>query len=206
MPPSSKAVLSTPILLLAAGSSSRLGRPKQLLSFRGGALLRHAAQTAVDAELGPVFVILGAVVDECRETLLGLPVTIVINTAWQEGMGSSIALGARSLDSSVHRAVIIALCDQPGISPGHLCALDDLQRSSGQSIVAACYHDILGPPALFTASHFSQLRNLRGPQGAKALMQRDADVAILDCPEAALDIDTEHDVGMMRTMPSPQLA
>jgi molybdenum cofactor cytidylyltransferase len=186
-------VLPTAIILLAAGCSSRLGRPKQLLPYRGSTLLRHAAKTAIDAELGPVFVILGAVVEECRATLLGLPATIVVNPAWDEGMGGSIACGAQQLDESVHGAAIILLCDQPGITPAILRALDRERCTSGAPIVASRCGDVLGPPAFFAAPLFTRLRALRGADGARALFRDEPNVATVDCSQAAWDIDTEAD-------------
>jgi molybdenum cofactor cytidylyltransferase len=191
-------VLPTAIILLAAGCSSRLGRPKQLLPFRGKTLLRHAAEVALAAELGPVFVVLGAVVEECREALLGAPVTLLINEAWDEGMGGSIAVGAQHLDETVHGAAIVMLCDQPGIAPVMLRELDRKQRMSGAVVVASRCDGVLGPPALFAASLFPRLRVLRGAQGARGLMRDEVNVVAIECPEAAWDIDTEKDVVAMR--------
>jgi molybdenum cofactor cytidylyltransferase len=186
-------MLPTAIVLLAAGCSSRLGRPKQLLPFRGKTLLRHAAETALAAELGPVFVILGAVVEECRAALLGMPVTLLINATWDEGMGGSIAVGAQHLDESVHGAAIVMLCDQPAITPAILRELDQAYRKSGAAIVASRCNDVLGPPALFAAALFPRLRALHGAQGARGLIQDEANLTVIDCPQAAWDIDTEED-------------
>ena len=132
-------MLSVATILLAAGSSSRLGQPKQLLPFGKSTLLRHAAETALAAALGPVIVVLGAAEEGCRETLFGLPVTIVANPTWQEGMGSSIAIGVQAVGETSHRAAIIMLCDQPAITPGVLRSLEEHQRTTGKSIVASQY-------------------------------------------------------------------
>jgi molybdenum cofactor cytidylyltransferase len=198
-PPTSpkKSVLSVATILLAAGSSSRLGQPKQLLPFGETTLLRYAAKTALAAALGPVIVVLGAVEKQCRETLSGLPVTIVSNSNWEEGMGSSIATGMRAVGKILHRAVIIMLCDQPAITARLLRSLAEHQRSVGKSIVASHHGDNLGPPALFTADHFPQLRLLRGRHGARSLFQNQPDLSSLACPEAALDIDTENDLAFL---------
>jgi molybdenum cofactor cytidylyltransferase len=190
-------VLPIATILLAAGSSSRLGQPKQLLPFGRSTLLRHAAETALAATFGPVIVVLGAGEAGCRETLFGLPLTIVVNRTWQEGMGSSIAIGMQAVGESSHRAAIIMLCDQPAITPGVLRALEEQQRTTGKSIVASQSGGTLGPPALFTANYFPQLRLLRGQKGAKSLFQNQADLSSLACPEAALDIDTENDLATL---------
>lgn len=184
-------------ILLAAGNSNRLGQPKQLLPFGRSTLLRHAAETALAAALGPVIVVLGAVEKRCRETLFGLPVTIIANPGWQEGMGSSIAVGMQTIGETSHRAAIIMLCDQPAITPGVLRSLAQHQRSTGQSIVASQYGGTLGPPTLFTAEHFSQLRLLRGDRGAKPLFENRPGLSSVACPEAALDIDTEDDLASL---------
>jgi molybdenum cofactor cytidylyltransferase len=194
-------MLPVATLLLAAGGSSRLGQPKQLLPFGNGTLLRHAAETALAAGLGPVIVVLGAVEEKCRDALAKLPMTILSNPAWAEGMGSSIAMGMRAIDDSLHRAVIVMLCDQPAITPAMLCALEEHQRSTGASIVASESAGILGPPACFCADHFPGLRHLQGHQGAKSLLQNQPALSSLACPEAALDIDTENDLAFLSAQP-----
>jgi molybdenum cofactor cytidylyltransferase len=187
-------VLPVAIILLAAGSSSRLGQPKQLLPYDGSTLLRHSAETALATALGPVIVVLGAAEEKCRQTLLGLPVTIVSNPAWREGMGGSIAVGMQAVDETSHRAVIIMLCDQPAVTPAVLLSLDQHQQATGKSIVASQYEGTLGPPVLFTATHFAKLRRLHGPQGAKSLFQNHPDPGSINFPDAAWDIDTEDDL------------
>jgi molybdenum cofactor cytidylyltransferase len=187
-------VLPVAIILLAAGDSSRLGRPKQLLSYGSGTLLRHAAEVALAAALGPVIVVLGAVEESCRETLLGLPVTIVSNPVWREGMGGSIAAGMQAVDETSYRAVIIMLCDQPAVTSEVLLSLDGRHRTTGKSLIASQYKDTLGPPALFAARHFPQLRRLHGAQGAKSLFQNHPDPGCITFPDAAWDIDTEDDL------------
>jgi molybdenum cofactor cytidylyltransferase len=191
-------MLPTAIILLAAGCSSRLGRPKQLLPYGKHTLLRHAADTAMAAGLGPVMIVLGAVENECRPELSGLPVTILSNPIWEEGMGGSIAVGARHLDEAQCCAAIVMLCDQPGITPAMLRALASDYRRSGKSMVASSCDGVLGPPALFAAQHFPQLRSLRGSEGARSLFQNAANISSVVCPEAAWDIDTEADAAALQ--------
>jgi molybdenum cofactor cytidylyltransferase len=181
-------------ILLAGGNSSRLGQPKQLVPFGESTLLRHAAETTLAAGLGPVIVVLGAVDERCRETLADLPLTILVNSKWQEGMGTSISVGMKPVTETSNRGVIVMLCDQPAITPAHLRGLDEQGRATGKSIVASRYNGILGPPALFTAVHFSDLRQLQGAHGAKDLFRGQPNLGVVDCPEAALDIDTEADL------------
>jgi molybdenum cofactor cytidylyltransferase len=198
-------MLPVATILLAAGGSSRLGQPKQLLRFGNSTLLRHAAETALAANLGPVIVVLGAVEEKCRATLAGLPATILTNPAWEEGMGSSIAMGMQAVDDASHRAVIVMLCDQPAVTPAMLRALEHHQCSTGAPIVASDSAGVLGPPAFFCANHFAGLRRLRGHQGAKSLFQNQAVLSSLACPEAALDIDSENDLVFLSLQPRPNL-
>ena len=196
-------MLSVATILLAAGGSSRLGCPKQLVAFGQSTLLRHAAETALAARLGPVIAVLGAVEERCMETLGRLPLIIVTNPKWQDGMGGSIAVGMQAVGETSHRAAIIMLCDQPAITPGMLRSLEEHQRTTGKSIVASHYGGILGPPALFAANHFGQLRLLSGHQGAKSLFHNDACLSPVACPEAAWDIDTEEDVASLNAAHTP---
>ncbi len=182
----------TGIILLAAGESQRFGTPKQLAQFGGKSLLRRAAETALETKLGPVNVVLGAVDQPCREALAGLPVNIVINLALREGMAGSIVAGlrpwmARSLDG-----VIVVLADQPGVTAAHL---RDLEAASlSHAIVASRYARQLGVPAWFSRTKFEELLAMEGGQGAKVLIAREPDVAWLDLPAAALDVDTPADL------------
>ena len=187
-------MLPIAIIVLAAGNSSRLGRPKQLLPFGHSTLLYHAANTALASALGPVVVVLGAAEEKCRDALSGLPVTIITNPSWEEGMGNSIATGMQAINETSHRAAIIMLCDQPAITPKILRSLDEHQRATDKSIIASEYGGTLGPPALFTAEYFLQLRSLLGQQGAKSLFRDASALSSLSCPEGEFDIDTEDDL------------
>ncbi|HEY5891954.1 MAG TPA: nucleotidyltransferase family protein [Chthoniobacterales bacterium] len=189
----------TGIILLAAGASTRLGRPKQLIPWNGETLLRHAANVALTSQLGPVVVVLGAVERECRGTLTGLAVQIAVNPAWAAGMGGSISTGMLALQNSAEPldAVIIMLCDQPHVTPVKLRSLSDEQQRTQASVVAARYRkndDPPGVPALFTAARFSALSQLSGPIGAKKLIAGEPSLAFILCPEAASDIDTPDDL------------
>ena len=182
----------TGIIVLAAGGSERFGSPKQLAEFRGKPLLRHAAETAVGAELGPVNIVLGAAEEACRQVLEGMKVQIVHNPDWREGMAGSISAGMRPWAGKPLDGVIIVLADQPGVTAGHLRALE--AASASKAIVASRYHSQLGVPAWFSPDKFGDLTRLEGGKGAKGLMTREPDMGWIEIPAAAFDIDTPADL------------
>jgi molybdenum cofactor cytidylyltransferase len=187
----------TGVLVLAAGESRRMGRPKQLLPYRGSTLLRHAAETALATALGPVLVVLGAEAELCRQALAALNVRTVLNPAWAEGMSASISAGMSELEQLAPQSeldgVLILLHDQPAIPANRLVDLV-AARQTDDRIVASCYGNVTGVPAWFHRELFAELRQLRGPQGARAMIEAHATrVRRFEMPEAAFDIDTPED-------------
>ncbi|OAI43270.1 hypothetical protein AYO41_02310 [Verrucomicrobia bacterium SCGC AG-212-E04] len=177
-------------VILAAGGSARLGRPKQLLVLDGETLLRRIARGAIDAGANPVIVVLGAVVGPCRATLEGLDVRVVENPAWREGLATSLAAGVAAL-GEVDGALLL-LCDQPSITPDTLRRI--MAAFAGDRIVAAGYAGTVGTPAIFPSEHFSALGGLTGDAGAKRLLQRhERELIVVDLPEAVVDIDSAGD-------------
>ncbi|NVO86215.1 nucleotidyltransferase family protein [Hymenobacter terrestris] len=183
------------ILLLAAGSSSRLGRPKQLLMYQGQTLLRRAAETAVAAAAGvPVVVVTGAQHEALLPELTGLPVQVVRCPDWAVGMGASIRCGLHLLESLevAFTPVTVMLCDQPHVTPALLGQLAETHAASGRPIVASQYGDTLGVPVLFGAEALPLLRQLPDSAGAGQLLrQHPALVAAVPFPAGAIDVDTE---------------
>lgn len=172
--------MKTAVIILAAGDSTRLGQPKQLLPFRGRPLLSHAIETA--SAVGPPFVVLGAIRAVVSNAI------IVKNLAWSEGMASSIRAGIAALPREIDGAILMT-CDQPLISSDFLRRL----ANSGP-IAAAEYNNTIGVPAYFSREFFSQLLNLKGKAGAKSVLLAHVEkLKRLPCPEAARDIDTLED-------------
>ena len=183
------------ILILAAGKSSRMGRPKQLLLWKGQALLRHVAEVALSVPQASVHVVLGANQELVAASLNGLPLKLCHNDCWHEGMGSSVRAGVRAVlnEQPATAAVLILLCDQPLITTELLQEMIR-RHQEGAEIVAASYRETLGVPALFGASLYSELLALQGDQGAKKIIQRHQEqAAVVPFPEAGLDLDTLED-------------
>lgn len=181
------------IVLLAAGGSTRMGRPKQLLTYRGHSLLRHAAEVAIASPCRPICVVLGAHVERLLPELHRLPVLVAKNTAWETGMGSSIRLGLETVMAAAGpiEAVVLMLCDQPWVSSDTIGRILQAHRASGRPIVASTYGEGEGVPALFGRAFFPELLSLRGPGGAKQIIQRHRhEVASVAVPEGAVDLDT----------------
>ena len=186
-------------LILAAGGSTRLGSPKQLLVYEGHTLLRRTVETVLVAGCRPVVVVLGARAGRLTPELRGLDVSTVVNTGWERGMGTSVRLGLSALSPGPEiDAVLLSLCDQPLIGPE---ALRRLLPASACSIAAAEYDGTLGVPAVFGREHFAELAALPDAAGAKPILQRHAArVTAVPMPEAATDIDTrEQYEGIVRT-------
>jgi molybdenum cofactor cytidylyltransferase len=184
------------VVLLAAGASTRMGAPKQLLELSGKPLLVRAVEAALASPAWPVVVVLGAHAENIRPALARLPVLITENPAWPEGMASSIRAGVTTLQQFSRRldAAVLALCDQPAFSSDTIAQLVAAQRDTGRSIVAARYAGRQGAPALFLREHFDTLTHLTGEEGARALLNGAAHpIATVDLPALAVDLDTPED-------------
>jgi len=182
----------TQIIILAAGASTRLGSPKQLLQWQGRSLLQHAVQTAAEVVPKPV-VVLGANAAQLEAELDTTLVQIVHNPSWQEGIASSIHAGLSAVlnQPSPAEQVIFMVCDQPYVSADLLKELISEQQQTGKAIVASAYANTLGIPALFTKTMFSQLIDLQGDMGAKKIIQQHpAGTSAVNFPLGNIDIDT----------------
>lgn len=183
------------VLILAAGSSSRMGSPKQLLAWGQGTLLQNAiAQVALSA-VDKTVVVLGANAAHISETI---PKNIpsVENKNWHTGMGSSIACGMRFLLQSnvVYRAVLILLADQPFIDAEYINRMLSTMKSEAKGIIATAYDGRAGVPALFSTPYFTPLEKLNSEFGAKELLSKNTkDIHLLDAGNKTTDIDTPED-------------
>lgn len=184
------------IILLAAGASSRLGQPKQLLPYKNKTLLRYSLDEALASNAQPVLVVLGANADALQKEVSGYSIQLVTNEDWQEGMASSIRSGIKRFAeiNSLAEGVILAVCDQPFITAALLNTLITGHQKTGKGIVACRYDNTFGPPVFFHHSFFSELLQLKGDVGAKKIVQMHSDdVEAVDFPNGIVDIDTYED-------------
>lgn len=183
---------TTAIIILAAGSSSRMGLPKQLLQLHGKSLLRHAADTALAAHPAEVVAVLGFESDRMKHELDDLPVRLVLNPGWHEGIDSSIKEGISALPETVEAALML-LCDQPFVTTELLIRLITCCTDK-KPIAATGYEQTAGVPACFKRSLFSELNQLTGDLGAKQVIARNPGrVTTIPFDAANIDIDTLED-------------
>jgi CTP:molybdopterin cytidylyltransferase MocA len=176
--------VKTAAVVLAAGASTRLGEPKQLVRLAGETLLERAVRTAREAGCSPVVVVLGAEAEQIAEECDLSDAVVVVNEEWSEGMASSIRVGVGALQDA--DGVVLMTCDQPAVSAAHLRAL----MKTGAA-TASVYAGRRGVPAYLPASSFAQLLELRGDVGARELL-RGADA--VELANGELDVDTAEDL------------
>ncbi|MBD1892770.1 nucleotidyltransferase family protein [Coleofasciculus sp. FACHB-SPT9] len=184
------------LIILAAGASTRMGTPKQLLMYQGRSFLRHTAEVAIASLCQPIVVVLGADAERMKPEVNLLPVQIVENPQWAEGMSSSIRVGIEALSNLNQNieAVAIALCDQPFISSQLLNQIVEAYQVTRRPIIASEYAGSLGVPALFSRALFPELTSLKTTEGAKKIIKKySPEVFRIPFPEGAIDIDTPKD-------------
>ncbi len=185
------------VIILAAGSSSRLGQSKQLVKVSGVPLLAKSTKAALDAPYSHIVVVLGANADEHQKTIAHLPVQVIINTDWERGMGSSLKAGVKHVINSYPEtnAVVVMVCDQPLITSTHLATFREVYRRTIKPIIASRYNDIIGVPALFDQSLFQALLNIKDTEGARIVIKNHIkEVEPIAWIEGEIDIDTPEDL------------
>ncbi len=189
-------------IVLAAGSSSRMGRPKQQLPLRGKTLLECVVDSSLAAPLYKVVVVLGHHAEEIRPLLTGRDVDVVLNADYASGQSSSIRAGLDAVRNEVD-AVLFLLGDQPLVTAQTIRALLDAYQKHPGPIVLPLFEGRRGNPVLFDRQTFSRIDSLTGDTGARVLFQEYAgeivEVPLLD-PSIHFDIDTEQDYRILRKM------
>jgi molybdenum cofactor cytidylyltransferase len=184
----------TAILILAAGASTRLGEPKQLLPYKNTTLLKHTIKQVLAIENAKVYVVLGAFFEEIHTSIKQLPITILKNNHWQKGLGSSLHMGVLEIQKNpVFNKVLITLGDLPLMLSKNYQALLFHHKESTTGITATQYPTTTnGVPVIFDNTYFNALSELSGDEGAKSLLKKNkSDVSFCEVSIAFFDIDTK---------------
>lgn len=185
------------VLVLAAGSSSRMGQPKQLLNWGKSTLLGHTIETVLKLDAHEIVLVLGANFSSVQNEIKNYPVTILNNLDWAQGLGTSIASGVRYLleSSTQFDGVLIVLADQPFINSDYLKKMINGFNPDQKQILATAYDEVIqGVPVLFDAVYFEKLSKLKGDIGAKQFIKKHQSlVKTLVPPVKNVDLDTLED-------------
>ena len=197
--------MMTGLIILAAGASVRLGKPKQTLLFRGKSFIQHAVESGIQANCKPVVVVTGAYASQVLPEMQRYAVRVVYNAAWAEGMASGIRCGVAAFmkEAPLSSGVIIMVCDQPFADATLLMQLIQKQQETGKPIIACSYNHTLGVPAYFSHQLFPELLALQGHEGAKKILAgHRLSVATVAFPLGGIDIDTLSDYEQLTAMDS----
>ncbi|HKU38332.1 MAG TPA: nucleotidyltransferase family protein [Polyangiales bacterium] len=184
--------MSLACTLLAAGGSSRLGRPKQLLRRGGVSLVAHVLQQLRAAEAERYAVVLGCERERVETELATGGCELLDNPEWREGIAASIRVAVAWAERVRADALLLAVCDQPRLAAEHVAALCAMHAAHGGA-VASGYAAVRGTPAIVPASWYAALSELRGERGAGALLRRSLEVRVVEWPDGAVDLDSEAD-------------
>ncbi|MDR9458110.1 MAG: nucleotidyltransferase family protein [Salegentibacter sp.] len=191
------------VIILAAGSSSRLGYPKQLVEFKGISLLQHCIDVVESLKLDPKILVLGAKEDEINKKIDPRNFEVVINENWEEGMSTSIRKGiseALKIEKELEQ-ILILLSDQPLVTKDKIEELIEVQLKSKQQGTFSEYAGEPGVPAIFSREIFSDLKKLKGDQGAKKLIyNKDFQFGTVKFENGNFDVDTTADVELLKQM------
>ena len=186
-------------ILLAAGTSSRMGRNKMLFELNGESVLRGAARRALAAGLSPLLVVLGHEAEKSRAELDGLPCEIVINPNYEQGINSSLKAGISAVPAEA-QAVVVMLADMPFVTPEMFSGLIDRYRSTEAPLVISDYEGVNAPPMLYDKSLFGELLAMTGEGCGRQVVKRHREEAeVLAWPPSALaDLDVPEDYERMK--------
>lgn len=190
-------------LILAAGSSSRMGKSKQLLHVDGQPLLRKTIETTLASQANSILVVLGDNSDSISKSISDMPVDCILNENWTEGIGSSLKSGVREIQKRYlnAEAILILVCDQPLLTADHLNELIRKYIGLKKLIIASGYTNTAGVPAIFDKALFHKLLALENHQGAKKIIEQLAEsTVVVSFAEGAVDLDTPEDYSRYKTL------
>jgi len=185
-------------VLLAAGGSSRMGQPKQLLHIEDEAMVTRMARRLIELEPASVLVVTGSAAQAVNDQLSGIPVQVVHNLGWEEGMAGSLAVGVEILPAEID-GVLIMLCDQWRVGLEDLQELVQVWNADISQITAAYWDDdgqqVIGPPAIFPKTLFEELTSLKGDRGARAVIEKHRErTSFVAMQNARFDLDEPADL------------
>jgi molybdenum cofactor cytidylyltransferase len=184
------------VLILAAGSSSRLGQPKQLLPFKETTLLEHTI-TCAQSVSDNVFVVLGGNQSAIQSAVDLQDIEVILTQDWYKGIGSSISSGIKSITKTIQdtQSIMILLCDQPKITNELLVELVAIHEEK-QKLISACkYGNSFGVPAIFNKSMYNDLKELKDDAGAKIIIGKNKNkTSFLNFSDGIIDIDNPDDL------------
>ena len=183
-------------IVLAAGASTRLGRPKQLVAIAGEPAVRHIVRNVLATSPLDVVVVLGHDAARVVTALDGLAARTLRIDDFAAGMAASLIAGVAALDARCDGALVV-LTDQPALGADHLAALCEAWRATPDRAVASAYAGVLGVPALLPRSWFAEIATLRGDRGARDLLRGRDDVVAIAAESLARDIDTPDDLRIL---------
>lgn len=184
-------------IVLAAGGSTRLGEPKQLVRLDNETLVHAAVRAAQEGGCDTVCVVTGHARAEVENAVGNLKPMLAHNSEWQRGMGSSVRVGLSAIGPA--SAIVLLACDQPAVDGKVIRSLIKHYDQTAKAVVASQYSGTLGIPVLFDHSCFGELRALADDRGAKAVIQADRDrVVSFEFPGGALDLDSPDDLRAWR--------
>lgn len=186
----------TGIVVLAAGSSSRLGQPKQLLSYKNTSLLKNTISQASQVANTTIIVVTGFNHELIEKEITDPKIKTIFNQNWELGMSSSITKGLKELlrlNPDIEK-IIFAVCDQPYVTTIVFDNLIKEHQKTEKGIIASAYSETLGTPVLFHKKYFTELQELKGQEGAKKIINRFLDdTATVPFEKGDIDIDTIED-------------
>jgi len=190
--------MSVAAIVLAAGASRRLGRPKQLLQLEGESLLARAIRLANEAGASPVIAVLGAHSEAIRASISSMRVLCAFNERWEQGIAGSIQAGLEAIDLNApdSTGALLLTCDQPRVTTAHLqVLLNQFAARGADAIVASRYAGSHGIPAVFPRGVFADLRSLEGDRGARSLLANPpCSLIAVEFAGGEIDIDTPDDL------------
>ena len=184
-------------IILAAGSSSRMGQSKQLISIAGETLLNKTINTVTQVGAVKTVVVIGANHQAIKPGSKSEVVEFIYNQQWENGMGNSLKFGLNHVMTHFREieAALFLVCDQPLLDVQHLRKIVETFEQTKSPIVASFYSGKNGVPVLFHKSMFLELLNIDNQQGAKKIIELNSTlVKSVDFPNGAFDLDTPEDL------------